>query len=125
MMSKIFLVIVLTFLSLTMKAQVKTDTMTHKSLDIEKVIELKKSDKKQQTLLIAFKKRYQMAQHILVVEFQNYYELTVIHPDLNGFTGGAEGYTLNKSTKALDMIWHEHPMKLPKLKLHKKGNPPQ
>ncbi|TSE10640.1 MULTISPECIES: hypothetical protein [Aquimarina] len=86
---------------------------TNSIVDIEEVIKQKENDKRQQAMLINFEKRYKIDDRILVEEFQNYYELIVSHLDKNGYTGGAEGYTLDKKTGKIKMVWHEHPMKLP------------
>ena len=117
--------ILLIFLSFSVQAQndldvqTKTDTMVNRSITLEEAIKLKESNKQQQIMLIEFRKNYHTDDLISVVEFQNYYELTVEHPDAIGFTGGAECYKLNKKTGDSEMIWHEHPMELPKLKYEK------
>ena len=118
---KIVLVAIVTSTSLTLQAQnssdiqTKTDTQKNKSFAIEEVIKLKDSLKAQQTMLIEFKKKWQLNDHISVIEFQNYFEITVLHSGVNNFTGWAECYTLDKSTGEQEMIWHERPSKLPDL----------
>ncbi|TPN84691.1 hypothetical protein [Aquimarina algicola] len=88
-------------------------------VDIEKVIELKANDKEQQEMLINFKNKYKADKRISVEEFQNHYELIVSHEGKSGYTGGAEGYTMDKKTGKIEMIWHESPMKLPEKKIRK------
>lgn len=87
--------------------------MINGPIDIEKLIKLKEDDKQQQTLLIKFRNYYRTDDNISVEEFQNYYKIIVDHPDVNGHTGGAECYKVYKKTGESEMIWHEHPMKLP------------
>jgi hypothetical protein len=99
--------------------QIKSDTLIIKSIDIDQIIGLKENDKRQQVLLIEFKNKYQKDDNILVEEFQNYYELIIDHPGIDGFTGGAECYKLDKKTGESEMIWHEHPMKLPEFEYKK------
>ncbi|PKV52331.1 hypothetical protein ATE84_4443 [Aquimarina sp. MAR_2010_214] len=82
--------------------------------DIKELIKLKKNDKRQQKMLVNFKKNSQEEDDISVIELPNYFELTVTHhQEKKDYTGGAEGYTLYKKTGKIEMIWHEHPMKLP------------
>ena len=119
--NKIVLVAIVTAKSLTLQAQnssdiqTKTDTQKDKSYTIEEVIKLKDSLKVQQKMLIEFKNKWQLNDHISVIEFQNYFEITVLHSGVNNYTGWAECYTLDKSTGEQKMIWHERPSKLPDL----------
>ena len=121
MIKKIYLVLLLILLSLSASAQnnlgvqTKDHTIANKSIDLDKAIKLKENNKKEQIILIEFGKSYHPNDLIRVTEFQTYFELTVEHPSVDGFTSGAEGYTLNKKTGKSEMIWHEEPMKLPKL----------
>ena len=90
-----------------------TDNLT----DIEELIKQKADDKIQQALLIEFKNRYTKSDHISVNEQNDCYEITVSHPSMNGYTGGAEAYRIDKKTGITKMIWHEHPMELPEIEI--------
>jgi hypothetical protein len=100
-----------------MENETKVNTFIVESISIDEIIKLKEKEKQQQTLLIEFKNKYQKDDKISVKEFQTYYELTIDHPSKNDYTGGAECYKLDKKSGKTNMIWHEHPMKLPKLEL--------
>ncbi len=123
MISKISLIVLIIFFSIIIKAQnsmeneTKVNTFIVESISIDEIIKLKEKEKQQQTLLIEFKNKYQKDDKISVKEFQTYYELTIDHPSKNDYTGGAECYKLDKKSGKTNMIWHEHPMKLPKLEL--------
>ena len=89
------------------------DKIVNQLINIEELITLNRSNKKQQKILIQFRNNCQADDSILVKEFINYYDIIVEHPSANGFTGGAEGYKVDKKTGKSEMIWHEHPMELP------------
>ena len=117
------------FLNFTIQAQNKVvdTTTTHKIvnqlIDINEAIKLKSNEKKQQTMLINFKKDHKNSKRITVEEKNDHYELIVESISKNGFTGGAVGYSLDKITGVTKMIWHEHPMQItePKYKIKKKS----
>lgn len=102
------------FLSFSSSAQISwadqiIDTM--ESVSIDDLIKLKKNDDSEKMMLLKFKNTYKGGESIYVSELHDYFRITVSHIGKNGFTGGAEGYTLNKKTSEVEMIWHENPMK--------------
>lgn len=81
--------------------------------DIDELIRQKSKEQQQQSILKTFKGNFPTEDRISIKEFRDYYEIVVSHPSTDGFTGGAEGYKLSKSTGEYEMTWHEHPMPLP------------
>ncbi len=68
------------------------------------------TDQRQRELLNQFRQTLSRNDNVLVQEFDDHYEITVTHPSSENFTGGAEGYRLDKVSGKIEMIWHEHPM---------------
>lgn len=81
-----------------------------KSMSIDDFIKLEDDDD-EKAKLIKFRNAYKNGEFIYVSENQAYFKITVTHIGRNGFTGGAEGYTLNKKNGEVEMTWHEKPMK--------------
>ncbi|MBU1239773.1 hypothetical protein KKF84_00230 [Myxococcota bacterium] len=52
---------------------------------------------------------------LTIVEFPDYYKITVHHRSGGGMSGGAECYRLDKKTGKTSMLWHEHPQPMPAL----------
>ena len=86
------------------------DNEAPKEIPIDEAIKLEK-DQKKQGFLMEFINQYNSDVRITVQEREDHWEVTVEHPDTDdGFTGGAEGFILQKQTREIEMIWHEHPM---------------
>ncbi len=98
--------ILLLFLNFIGWGQVKTNS-------IDEVIKSKKGNKTQAQFLQNFKKDFPEDSKITVEENKTYYLLIVSHKGSEASTGGAEQYKLIKKTGKYEMLWHEHPMKLP------------
>ncbi|MFH2142871.1 MAG: hypothetical protein ABIJ97_10635 [Bacteroidota bacterium] len=90
----------------------------NETYNIYDLIKLKKGDIQQQAILNKFKNYCSPNDNISVEEFQNHYEITVSHPSEEDYTGGAEAFKVDKKTGESEMLWHEHPMKLPKIETH-------
>jgi len=73
------------------------------------------NDERQRAILFQFESRLQEGDTTSVTEYEDHYEIIVVHAPEDGYTGGAEGYLLDKETGKVEMIWHEHPMELPEL----------
>lgn len=104
----------------TMQAQndIRNEDSLIASYKIKKIIKLKKRNKKEQIMLIDFEKMHSNNDNIFVEEYQNYYKLIVGFQSVKeDFTGGAVCFKMNKKTGEFEMIWNEHPMKLPKLEI--------
>ena len=68
-------------------------------------------EQKEQDILTQFISQYNSDVRITVKEQEDHWEIIVEHPDTDdGFTGGAEGYSLHRITGESEMMWHEHPM---------------
>lgn len=80
-----------------------------KDIDIDKAIELEKSDTNK-NILINFKKTFSPEDMMLVTSHYDYFEIIVSHPDTVDYTGGAEQYYVDKKTGNSKMGWHESPM---------------
>lgn len=94
----------------------KNDSLDFDVININEMIEKKRSDIKQYELLVKTKDKFDKEDIILVEEFADYYSFTVTHKSKNNYTGGAECYKVNKVTSEVNIIWHEHPMKIPEIK---------
>jgi hypothetical protein len=79
-----------------------------KNIEIDKAIELEKSDK-YKNMLINFKKTFSAEDFIIVTSYSDHFEIIVSHPDTVDYTGGAEQYYLDKKTGNSKMGWHESP----------------
>ena len=72
-------------------------------------------DERQRAILSQFESTLQEGDTAFVTEYGDRYEIVVVHAPEDGYTGGAEGFSLDKETGKIEMIWHEHPMELPEL----------
>ncbi len=92
----------------------KMGEIQSEEIGLQEMIE-RVNDKMQQKILTQFKNTLQDGDTALVTEFEDHYEITVVHTPEDGYTGGAEGYSLDKKTGKVEMLWHEHPMEIPEL----------
>ena len=82
---------------------------------IDQMIKLAR-DQKQKEILTKFKSTLSDDDTTFVTEYEDHYEVTVVHASSeDGYTGGAEGYSIDKTTGKSKMMWHEHPMELREL----------
>jgi len=106
------LILVAFLMNTVIYAQNEGSIFLVKSISIEELLKEKQNDKQQQNILIKFRDNFDNEADIRVInEFQDYYEITVSHKSSEEYTGGTEGYKLNKETGKSEMTWHEHPMK--------------
>lgn len=121
MKNLLIILLIIAFTQSYLNAQTEIDTtnielgLIKKVSDIDEMIEMKKDDPQQVRFLKVFKSKYDKINQFSVTEFSNHYEIIVSRPGKEGYTGGAECYRLDKKTGKTEMIWHEHPMKIPEI----------
>ena len=115
------LILIVFLMNTVIQAQNDKLTLTGNSNTIEELIKQKQNDKQQQSILIKFRNTFAKEDVIRVLnEFKDNYEITVHHKASDEYTGGTEGYSLNKETGKAEMTWHEHPLKLEELQIKDK-----
>lgn len=80
-------------------------------------------DSQQKVFLMQFKQKFSNTDRYNVTERDESFEIMVSHKSSNGFTGGTEAYRVDKQSGEVRMLWHEHPMRMPKEEKLQKINP--
>ena len=81
------------------------------NIEIDSAIELV-TDSRQKKFLADFKRQFSPDDSMRVTSQDGQFEIIVLHPPQDNYTGGAEQYSLDKETGRYEMGWHEHPMPL-------------
>jgi len=84
----------------------------NESVSIDEMIKIVKNHR-QRKFLSKFRQTLDDEDSVLVEEYEDHYEIKVIHPSKGNYSGGAEKYSLDKKTGNTRIIWHEHPVRIP------------
>lgn len=70
-------------------------------------------DGRHKAWLVEFRRSFSDTDRFFIVEREDCFEITVSHRSSGGSTGGAEAYRMDKRSGKIEMLWHEHPMRMP------------
>lgn len=103
---------IITFNATCMAQSHKVSKPMNEGVSIDEMIKIVK-DHRQKEILSKFRQTLDNEDSTLVEEYEDHYEIQVIHPPKGNYSGGAERYSLDKKTGNTRIIWHEHPVRIP------------